>query len=559
MSKHSKKNVKSSCGWLLVLTLLLASVPWGQVQAAPTGEPPTEGEERMLPTGGISPFTELPELVEGNEDVVVTAKVKPFQTYAYVAPQVPGGTRYGYDWISNSANTGADSTMLAAIYEALVAYADMAYQTTATYTYAGTYYHAGAISFDVNTVNLPIDEVNGSVDQNGANTIRSLNLLRLAWSVFGRDNPQYYMFGNGFSYSRITGAQSRIVQMRPYSSVEYATYSARQDANDVIAAKYAEYEWLAGTVDTTADKMRIVHDKMVAERDYSYVGGSPDSSATAHNILGVMDVSAHGPVCEAYAEAYTYILNRLGINALTIFGLGNGGGHAWNLVQNEGEYYYVDATWDDFETVGRSTGSYDDVGNQKNIVYYLYFMVGNGNTNFTSKHAAGTPTGGNGYYSFGLPSNISPTDFNTMTGSEYQWLTDNGRNNKSYAYGPNYDYYIGYTDILGYPTPDPDGLYENRNGSWYFNGWKSHYFGSYSISSSAACVPVTAQLWRWNFDYTSPYFNVQFNNPVPLTQGEDYKIVVEKPYKQGLNRAYVFGKGDYRGVDLGVVDINFTD
>ncbi len=52
---------------------------------------------------------------------------------------------------------------------------------------------------------------------------------------------------------------------------------------------------------------------------------------------------------------------------------------------------------------------------------------------------------------------------------------------------------------------------------------------------------------------------MQFNNPVPLTQGEDYKIVVEKPYKQGLNRAYVFGKGDYRGVDLGVVDINFTD
>ena len=37
---------------------------------------------------------------------------------------------------------------------------------------------------------------------------------------------------------------------------------------------------------------------------------------------------------------------ELGIDCRLITGLGNGGGHAWNIVKLDGKYYNVDATWD---------------------------------------------------------------------------------------------------------------------------------------------------------------------------------------------------------------------
>ena len=36
-----------------------------------------------------------------------------------------------------------------------------------------------------------------------------------------------------------------------------------------------------------------------------------------------------------------------GIDCKVISGTANGGGHAWNKVKLEGDYYYIDVTWDD--------------------------------------------------------------------------------------------------------------------------------------------------------------------------------------------------------------------
>ncbi|MBQ3528294.1 MAG: hypothetical protein IJA52_07080 [Clostridia bacterium] len=53
-------------------------------------------------------------------------------------------------------------------------------------------------------------------------------------------------------------------------------------------------------------------------------------------------------VCEGYACAAKLILNKIGIECDIQVGFcTNGGGHAWNLVELEGQWYQMDVTWND--------------------------------------------------------------------------------------------------------------------------------------------------------------------------------------------------------------------
>lgn len=50
-------------------------------------------------------------------------------------------------------------------------------------------------------------------------------------------------------------------------------------------------------------------------------------------------------VCDGYSLGFLLVMKRLGINTTVITGTGNGGGHAWNNVELDGQWYEVDTTW----------------------------------------------------------------------------------------------------------------------------------------------------------------------------------------------------------------------
>jgi len=95
---------------------------------------------------------------------------------------------------------------------------------------------------------------------------------------------------------------------------------------------------------TDVQKALLIHDRLALHCEYDQErlenGTIPDES---YNIYGIL---AKGKaVCEGYAEAYKYLLEKVGINSVICTSeILN---HAWNIVYIDNTPYHVDVTWDD--------------------------------------------------------------------------------------------------------------------------------------------------------------------------------------------------------------------
>ena len=112
------------------------------------------------------------------------------------------------------------------------------------------------------------------------------------------------------------------------------------------------------------EKIKAVHDFLVKNTTYvdDYYS-RPDSHDQLRNIL----VNKIG-VCQGYAVAFYVFMHELNIPCTLMVGDatkdGETIGHAWNAIKVDGEWYFVDVTWDDPITNGST--NYPD---GQNIVY----------------------------------------------------------------------------------------------------------------------------------------------------------------------------------------------
>lgn len=234
-------------------------------------------------------------------------------------------------------------------------------------------------------------------------------------SMFRNDNPMYFFVGNTYLYSMdydFETEENYVGAVYIACVEEYTSGTARQAERRALETQITAAREQVEAQDTAWAKARAANDWLCNSLTYAYdASGDPDDSMASHSIVGAFDERYCAAVCEGYAKAFQLLMNAAGVANAYIIGLGNGGGHAWNMAQmDDGYYYYFDVTWND------STSS------------DKYFAAGE--TSFSKNHTPNTADGERWDYLYDLP-DVPEDDGTDETGTvltegdfTYQLYTD---------------------------------------------------------------------------------------------------------------------------------------
>ncbi len=347
----------------------------------------------------------------------------------------------------------------------------------------------------------------------------------------------------------------------------------------------AEMEKVLALIDenmTDLEKALFIHDYLCIDVEYAYEDYLQGKvSSDAHSLKGaILDKIA---VCDGYASAFQYYMTLLDIPCNIV----TNANHAWNQVYIDGNWYFVDATWDD--------SVWDDYGN----VSHLYFMksedaMENHDWSTASGYEAGNNTdyddafwnststqilyqNGTWYY-VDSDGNLYQYDFAKNSITETGTLITN-MDGKWYVYGSNTSYYRGcYTKIakkdgMLYYT-QPTGIYKcefdgsNKNQIIEADISNGYVYGMkikngklyYQIAKSPSTEEKSTNTYDLEIDisgYTMilsgtvyTYTGTEKNPTVTingLVNGTDYTVQYKNNINAGTATVTVTGTGDYKG------------
>ena len=212
--------------------------------------------------------------------------------------------------------------------------------------------------------------------QNGEKTVEfnydCSEYLFKAYRQVCTENPQFFWLTRSSSYQIIETILNKKIVFKPkilLSDEEIASMQSeidaetdrflkgiRQDASDYKKVLYI-HDYLVdnGTYDTeSAD--------VVTKNEKTDFPQNVHDSTTIYGCLVTRMV-----ICSGYSAGFKYLADKLGLESIRVGGktLDTGGSHQWNCVKVDGEYYYIDVTWDDKVDRDPSLRSRD----------YEYFMI----------------------------------------------------------------------------------------------------------------------------------------------------------------------------------------
>lgn len=184
------------------------------------------------------------------------------------------------------------------------------------------------------------------------------------------DNPEYFYLVNEVMVTSSDGGGLLLYYAVGNNKGDYCGYgygSMSKELKDKIIAKKQTFEKevnrILSTIPANAPdvwKEKLIYDRILIDSHYNRSAkwdGLANDNWTSYGII----VNKTG-VCESYSEAFQTLCLYAGINCIGVRGTA-GGGHKWNCVELDGEWYMCDITFD------------DPIGGEEGAAYHSYFNL----------------------------------------------------------------------------------------------------------------------------------------------------------------------------------------
>lgn len=171
--------------------------------------------------------------------------------------------------------------------------------------------------------------------------------------AFAYDHPEFFWLVEGGYGYRSFGEEKTVFKSVLLRCYEYWEYKADlQIYSDALQSRVDEICREAESFSTDYEKALFVHDYIIQNTEYDYEAAE-ENDKTNPNPECMVSSCAYGclvngkAVCAGYAKAYQLVMCSLGIECVYVTGDTPPGLHAWNRIKLDGEWYYIDVTWDD--------------------------------------------------------------------------------------------------------------------------------------------------------------------------------------------------------------------
>lgn len=187
------------------------------------------------------------------------------------------------------------------------------------------------------------------------------SVLEQVFSCVMNDHPELF-YVEGYQYTEYTfGSTTTGIT---FSGTYSMTKEEAEQTKALIEQKFEECFRQAPVGGDEYDTVKYLYEWLINHTEYD---------KNVENNQNICSVFLQGrSVCQGYAKAMQYMLQKAQIQCLLVTGFTNGERHGWNLVRVNDAYYYLDPTWGDASYAsGAADGTAEGFFPSINYDYFL--------------------------------------------------------------------------------------------------------------------------------------------------------------------------------------------
>ena len=178
-----------------------------------------------------------------------------------------------------------------------------------------------------------------------ADTIES-SAERAFYAVYS-DHPEFFWLELSWYFAKQEGlGENNDKAMLIFNCCDFWNINSANGMIATVEEKISEIVEGANKFTTDYEKIKYVHDLIVSNTEYD-VEGMEEKNSVRNTVYSCL--IENSAVCGGYSRTFQLLMNKLGIECISVLGSGMDEPHMWNCVYIDGEPYFMDLTWADSE------------------------------------------------------------------------------------------------------------------------------------------------------------------------------------------------------------------